>query len=102
MGPRCGARRDSHGLRTAYGPLDLTIIPERTRWVVTVSGPMPPGGCVLKWPWASSAGARVTIDGKPALIEPAPSAGGVGEGGELRVPRMPARIVIDRPTATKP
>lgn len=104
-----------HGLRTAYGPLDLTISPERTRWVITVSGPTPPGGCVLKWPWA---GARVTIDGRPATIQPPTmppatmSSGGAhpdgaghepgDEGGELRIPRMPARIVIDRPTATKP
>jgi hypothetical protein len=88
-----------HDLRTPYGPLDLTIVPERTRWVVTVSGPTPPGGCVLKWPWAGSPDAHVTIDGKSAAIRPAPTA---REGGELRLPRMPARIVIDRPTAKKP
>jgi len=102
------------GLRTPYGPLDLTMVsetgrasgnragrqrtpdravPERSRWVVTVSGPTPPGGCILKWPWAGPAGeASVTIDGKPAHWA----------GGELRIARMPARVVIDRPPAKKP
>jgi hypothetical protein len=85
------------GLRTPYGPLDLSVVhesspPLRTRWVVTVSGPKPPGGCVLQWPWAGPpVAARVTIDGKPAAWE-----------GELHIPRMPARIVIDRLDATKP
>jgi hypothetical protein len=88
-----------HGLHTPYGPLDLTIIPERTRWVVTVSGPTPPGGCVLKWPWAGSP-THVTVDGKSVAIRPAATV--QAEGGELRIPRMPARIVIDRPTAKKP
>jgi hypothetical protein len=87
-----------HGLRTPYGPLDLTIVPERTRWVVTLSGPNPPGGCVLQWPWAGTPDPHVTIDGVPAAIRPAATA---AEGGELRIPRMPARIVIDRPTAQK-
>jgi hypothetical protein len=91
------------GLRTAYGPLDLTIIPEPARWVVTVSGPTPPGGCVLQWPWAGPpAGAHVTIDGKPAQFSSPRREGALGDGAELRIPRMPARIVIDRPPATKP
>jgi hypothetical protein len=87
-----------HGLRTPYGPLDLTIVPERTRWVVTLSGPNPPGGCVLQWPWAGAPDPHVTIDGVPAAIRPAATA---AAGGELPIPRMPARIVIDRPTAQK-
>jgi hypothetical protein len=55
---------------------------------------------VLKWPWAGSPGAHVTIDGKSAAIRPVATA--QPEEGELRIPRMPARIVIDRPTAKKP
>jgi hypothetical protein len=97
------------GLRTAYGPLDLTISPERTRWVVTVSGPTPPGGCVLQWPWSgppdSIATARVLIDGKPSQLVRRDGAA-TGEV-ELRLPPrpaggMPIRIVIDRPQAPKP
>jgi hypothetical protein len=49
----------------------------------------PPGGCVLPWPWAGSpaADARVTINGEPARWK----------DGEVRIPRMPARVVIDLP-----
>lgn len=94
-----------HGLRTPYGPLDVTMTPELgaaeprasadSRWVVTVSGPQPPGGCVLQWPWPSAlANRRITIDGKPAALTAAPA-----QGLELRIPRMPARIVIDRSPA---
>src|SRR5690606_12537633 len=53
------------GLHTPYGLLDLSIVPERDRLIVTVSGPTPPGGYVLPWPWAGPPGeARVTVDGK--------------------------------------
>jgi hypothetical protein len=94
------------GLRTPYGSLDLTISPERSRWVVTVSGPTPPGGCVLRWPWSGPpSAARVLIDGKPAQL--LRHEGASPDEAELRLPRLPARgmplrIVIDRPTPTKP
>ncbi|HTV23836.1 MAG TPA: discoidin domain-containing protein, partial [Polyangiaceae bacterium] len=50
-GPEAGV--ELRGLRTPYGPLDVTIVPERARWIVTVAGPTPPGGCVIQWPGAA-------------------------------------------------
>lgn len=111
-----GSERISvRGLHTPYGLLNLSITPEPTRVLVTVSmaalssaepsstkpssakpsistapGPTPPGGWVLPWPWAGSPGdTRVTVDGKPARWE----------AGELRVGSTPAHIVLDRPAA---
>jgi hypothetical protein len=85
-----GAGFAVRGLRTAYGPLDLSITRAAKQVVVSVSGPTPPGGCVLPWPWAGTPSeAHVTIDGEPARWE----------AGELRIPRMPARVVIDHPRA---
>jgi hypothetical protein len=58
------------------------------RLVLTLKGVAPPGGFVLPWPWEGTpADAPVTIDGKPARWE----------GGELRIPRMSERVVIDLP-----
>jgi hypothetical protein len=88
------------GLRTAYGTLDLSIARAPTaagagapgtpegQVIVSVSGVAPPGGCVLPWPWEGTPSETgVTIDGNPARWE----------AGELRIPSMPARVVIDHP-----
>jgi hypothetical protein len=99
------------GLRTAYGPLDFSISrapvaagsategpisggpisggpAAATQVIVSVSGVAPPGGCVLPWPWPGAPSeTQVTINGNPARWE----------GGELRIPSMPARVVIDHP-----
>jgi hypothetical protein len=78
------------GLRTAYGPLDFSISRAGAQVIVSMSGANPPGGFVLAWPWpASKSEARVTINGKPARWQ----------SGELHVPGMPARVVIDHPGA---
>jgi hypothetical protein len=77
------------GLRTPHGRLDFEVTRAGAQLVLKVSGVAPPGGCVLPWPWAGSpaADARVTINGEPARWK----------DGEVRIPRMPARVVIDLP-----
>jgi hypothetical protein len=78
------------GLRTAYGLLDFSISRAGARVIVSVSGVSPPGGCVLPWPWPGSPSeTSVTINDEPARWE----------AGELRIPSMPATIVIDHPHA---
>jgi hypothetical protein len=62
----------------------------QSRLVLVLKGDAPPGGFVLPWPWEGApADTPVTIDGKPARWE----------AGELRIPRMSRRVVIDRPRA---
>jgi hypothetical protein len=78
------------GLRTPYGPLDLSLKRAGAEVVLSVAGANPPGGCVLPWPWPGAPSeAHVTIDGEPAHWE----------AGELRISSMPARVVIDHPRA---
>jgi hypothetical protein len=74
------------GLRTVYGDLDFTLARAGRELVLTLAGPVPPGGFVLPWPWPGTpAEAPVTIDGEPARWV----------AGELVVRRPRAQVRID-------
>jgi hypothetical protein len=77
------------GLRTPYGTLSYSLVRLGDRIVeltLTANGSVPPGGFVLKGPWARPL--HATVNGKPIDVR----------GGELRVDEVQARVVLELPS----
>jgi len=71
------------GLRTAYGPLDLSVSALGGELRARIAGVrVPPGGLALAWP-LSGVPREATVNGRPAAIR----------GGEIFVREVPAEVV---------
>ena len=74
------------GLRTPYGELGYRLRREGGRATLELAGgvKVPPGGIVLKWPFAGTPGAT-RVDGRARAWS----------GDELKIERAPARVVVE-------
>ncbi len=71
------------GLRTIYGPLDLSVSASGGEVRARIAGVrVPPGGLALAWPLGGLPRAA-TVNGKPAGIR----------GGEILIGEVPAEVV---------
>ena len=71
------------GLRTIYGPLDLSVSASGGEVRARIAGvSVPPGGLALAWPLAGVP-REATVNGKPAEIR----------GREILVREVPAEVV---------
>jgi hypothetical protein len=71
------------GLRTIYGPLDLSVSASGGEVRARIAGVrVPPGGLALAWPLAGVP-REATVNGKPAVIR----------GGEILVREVPADVI---------
>ena len=81
-----GAGVAMEGLRTPWGTLGFALRRETSRLVLTVpsGSALPPGGLVFPWPFTKPP--RCTrLQGKQARFD----------GGEIRISRVPARLVVE-------
>jgi hypothetical protein len=73
-------------LHTPYGLLTYSARRKGKSVSFEIAGKAPPGGFVIRWPFAGQPG-RASVDGKAASwLE-----------GELRIPKAPARVVFEGP-----
>lgn len=72
------------GLRTPWGQLSYTLRRDGSRLELSIpqGAALPPGGLVLAWPLAE-APVRVRVNGREVHAE----------NGEIRITRLPARLV---------